>query len=114
MPWDLGCYRILVYVFEKVFELPAYWTVDEVCESITREADFRVEAANTSRARVQIVPLLLMSDTEQGDLVGSVQNVYVPLVEDEVLSKRIMCTEWIDGVKVKSLQLLFVTGSIVK
>jgi len=26
MPWDLACYRLLVYTFEVLFDLPVYWT----------------------------------------------------------------------------------------
>ncbi len=44
--------------FEKLFDLPAYWTVDEVIDNITEEADFRLEAQNTARARVGPFPLL--------------------------------------------------------
>ena len=26
MPWDLLCYRVMVYAFDYLFELPMYWT----------------------------------------------------------------------------------------
>ena len=30
MPWDLLCYRIMVYAFDYLFELPMYWTGKDV------------------------------------------------------------------------------------
>lgn len=26
MPWDLLCYRIMVFAFDHLFDLPMYWT----------------------------------------------------------------------------------------
>ena len=28
LPWDLACFRLLVFCFEKIFDLPMYWTCD--------------------------------------------------------------------------------------
>eukprot|EP00045_Choanoeca_perplexa_P009278 m.88452 g.88452 ORF g.88452 m.88452 type:complete len:550 (+) comp14832_c0_seq2:1271-2920(+) len=85
MPFDLFCYRIATWAFEKTFDLPLYWTTDEVCDTITREADFKAEAQFTKQARV--------------DLMGNVDKVYVPLVYDKFTRTRVMVQEWIPGVK---------------
>jgi aarF domain-containing kinase len=53
MPFDLLCYRIFTWAFEKTFDLPLYWTTDEVCATISREADFKAEAQFTKQARVR-------------------------------------------------------------
>ncbi|EGD79771.1 atypical/ABC1/ABC1-B protein kinase [Salpingoeca rosetta] len=85
MPWDLLCYRVLVWCFEKAFDLPMYFTVNHVCESVSKEADFLCEATFTERAR--------------RDLVGTVPRVYVPHIHRDLTRRRIMTMEWIDGVK---------------
>eukprot|EP00043_Microstomoeca_roanoka_P014111 m.139014 g.139014 ORF g.139014 m.139014 type:complete len:524 (+) comp15931_c0_seq2:222-1793(+) len=85
MPWDLFCYRVMVWFYEKAFDLPMYFTVENVCESVSKEADFKSEAAFTERARA--------------DLVGTVPHVYVPQVYHELTGTRVMTMEWIDGVK---------------
>ncbi len=41
LPWDLACFRLLVFCFEKIFDLPMYWTVDSICDVLHQEADFR-------------------------------------------------------------------------
>jgi aarF domain-containing kinase len=61
MPFDLFCYRLLTWAFDKVFDLPLYWTVDNICESVTREADFRSEAAFTKQAKVAFPAHRLLS-----------------------------------------------------
>ena len=74
MPWDLLCYRIMVWTLEKAFDLPMYWTgvsnalcmpigpidscailcgvVDNICKTLTTETDFLKEADFTRRAKV--------------------------------------------------------------
>eukprot|EP00056_Hartaetosiga_gracilis_P004992 m.80144 g.80144 ORF g.80144 m.80144 type:complete len:524 (-) comp12005_c0_seq1:4013-5584(-) len=87
MPWDLFCYRALVYFFDKSFDLPMYFTVDNVCESLTREGDFLSEAVFTKQAR---------------DDMTNVPNAYVPFIYDDLTTTRVMVMEWIDGVKLSS------------
>lgn len=89
LPWDLGCYRFLVFALEKIFDLPMYWTVDSVCESIRNEADFRVEAQNADRAREN----LPKSTT-----------AYVPIVYKDLTTKRVLTMEWVDGVKINDVE----------
>ena len=92
IPWDLACYRLLVYAFEVIFDLPVYWTVDQVCEQVTKESDFLQEAENTMRARE--------------DLVGIMPDTYVPFIYPELTTKRVMTVEWIDGVKLSNAEAI--------
>jgi len=48
--WDLGCYRLVCYLFEKAFDLPIYWTVDNIEDHLRTEVDFINEAKNSERA----------------------------------------------------------------
>jgi aarF domain-containing kinase len=65
MTFDLACYKMLVWAFERIFDLPLYWTVDFIAESVRREADFRLEAHN--------------SDTAAADFEGR-EDIYIPKV----------------------------------
>mmetsp|Transcript_17098 Transcript_17098/g.33356 ORF Transcript_17098/g.33356 Transcript_17098/m.33356 type:complete len:548 (-) Transcript_17098:186-1829(-) len=85
IPWDLGCYRFLVFALEKIFDLPMYWTVDSVCDSIRQEADFRVEANNARKA-------------SEGLPEGS--SAYVPTILPDLTTKRVLTMEWVDGVRI--------------
>eukprot|EP00471_Norrisiella_sphaerica_P005560 CAMPEP_0184489228 /NCGR_PEP_ID=MMETSP0113_2-20130426/14844_1 /TAXON_ID=91329 /ORGANISM="Norrisiella sphaerica, Strain BC52" /LENGTH=549 /DNA_ID=CAMNT_0026872533 /DNA_START=94 /DNA_END=1743 /DNA_ORIENTATION=- len=84
IPWDLRCYRFLVFALEKIFDLPMYWTVDSVCKSIREEADFRQEARNADRARLGL---------------PKESTAYIPEIYPEYTTKRVLTMEWIDGVK---------------
>lgn len=44
MKWDLGAFRILLKVYERVFDLPLSWSSDYVDEHLRMEADFENEA----------------------------------------------------------------------
>ena len=112
MPFDLFCYRVFTWAFEKTFDLPLYWTTDEVCATISREADFKAEAQFTKQARVgslishqaPVVTAPCRSIVNglfrlQVDLMGNVDKVYVPLVYDTFTRTRVMVQEWIPGVK---------------
>eukprot|EP01116_Phalansterium_solitarium_P001970 TRINITY_DN1182_c0_g2_i1.p1 TRINITY_DN1182_c0_g2~~TRINITY_DN1182_c0_g2_i1.p1 ORF type:complete len:529 (-),score=159.02 TRINITY_DN1182_c0_g2_i1:168-1754(-) len=81
---DLFVYRALVYLHEKAFNLPFYWTVDYIEENLRKEVDFENEARNSERAAAAF----------SGDA-----GVHVPRVHWPLTSKRVMTAEWIDGVK---------------
>ena len=38
MTWDLACYGILAWCFEKIFDLPVYWTVGYTQDNISKFA----------------------------------------------------------------------------
>eukprot|EP00466_Bigelowiella_natans_P012016 jgi/Bigna1/85922/estExt_fgenesh1_pg.C_70026 len=87
IPWDLTCYRFLIFALEKIFDLPMYWTTDAVCKSIRQEADFRVEASNAEKARIGIDP-------------SSNSTTYIPKIHHHLTTKRVLTMEWIDGVRI--------------
>ncbi len=101
MPFDLGCYRIIVYLFEKIFDMPMYWTVDNVIDSISKESDFRIEAKNMERARKSI------TDMKRTD-------AYVPTVVWDKTGERILTQEWITGVKISNVKALKEMGFSIK
>ncbi len=101
MPFDLGCYRIIVYMFEKIFDMPVYWTVDYVVDSITKEADFRNEGRNMEKAMKGI------SDVKR-------TNAYVPKVYWNQTGRRVLTQEWIDGIKINDVNSIKAAGFSVK
>ncbi|KNC85731.1 atypical/ABC1 protein kinase [Sphaeroforma arctica JP610] len=81
---DLMTYRLIVWVFERAFDLPMYWTVAYTEENLRKELDFQHEAANSNKAKEQL---------------STFDNVYVPTVYSDRTTKRVLTSEWIDGAK---------------
>ncbi|KAF8146487.1 ABC1 family-domain-containing protein [Mycena galopus ATCC 62051] len=86
--WDLGAYRIVMWLYEKSFELPVYFIVDFVADHLRRELDFELEAENAQRTAAYVAQDPQLSKT-----------VYIPRVFPALTTKRIMTAEWIDGVR---------------
>ncbi|GAB5372082.1 hypothetical protein AAMO2058_001635000 [Amorphochlora amoebiformis] len=99
IPWDLGCYRLLVFCLEKIFDLPMYWTVHSVCDSIRQEADFRVEAKNAERASEGLVDN---------------PDAYIPHINHELTTKRVLTMEWVDGVRMTDAEKIKEMGFSVE
>ncbi|KAF7300983.1 ABC1 domain-containing protein [Mycena indigotica] len=92
--WDLGVYRIVMWLFEKVaFDLPVYFVVDFISEHLRRELDFELEANNARRTAEFVA-----ADPDLS------QTVYIPRVYLELTTKRVMTAEWIDGVRLSDRQ----------
>lgn len=79
--WTL---RTADFLFEN-FELA--WSHDEIEGNLSRELDFRIEAANGMRTRANF-------------LRSSHGRVYVPLVYDDLSTTKVLTMEFIDGVKI--------------
>ncbi|KAJ7130795.1 ABC1 family-domain-containing protein [Mycena crocata] len=87
--WDLGAYRVVMWLFEKVaFDLPVYFVVDFISDHLREELDFVREAQNAQRTAAFVAADPKLSKT-----------VYIPRVFPELTTKRIMTAEWIDGVR---------------
>lgn len=95
MDWDLSAFRILLKLYEYVFELPLSWSSDYIDEHIRMEADFENEARNAIKAdyHIQKQPTLK-------------NKVYIPKVYQEFSSKRVLVCEWVDGVKLTDIDKL--------
>ena len=89
LPWDLAVYKGLVYCFEKLFDIPMYWTVDYTAEHLRRELDFELEAKNAERMSTSL---------------SNRADCFVPAVMWEFTRKQVMTTDWVDGVKFTDLQ----------
>eukprot|EP00906_Rhabdomonas_costata_P030468 RCo043065 len=98
-PWDILCYKFLVLFFEKVFDLPMYWTTDYTTKHLRMELDFENEARNATRCAAGVA---LRSD------------VVVPAVVWPLSRKGVMTTEWVDGVKITDAKAIQAMGLDVK
>jgi aarF domain-containing kinase len=98
MPYDLLCYRTMVYVLDWYFELPMFWTTHAVIKSTSAEADFVNEAKNSERAAAAWASSLF-KDT-----------VYVPKVYWDRTARHTMTQEWVEGCKINELAKMRTAG----
>lgn len=86
--WDLWAFKVVMRIYTYWFDLPLYSVVPYVTERLSLETDFAAEARNseTMRALVDAEPAL------RG-------RVYVPRVYPEFTSRRVLVTEWVEGVR---------------
>ncbi|KAF8509996.1 ABC1 family-domain-containing protein [Hysterangium stoloniferum] len=91
--WDLGAYRIVMWIYEQIFDMPVYFLVDFVSSHLRLELDFINEAENANRTAALIA--------SEPQLSGK---VYVPKVFPEYTTKKIMTSEYIEGVKLSDRQ----------
>ncbi|KAK0729686.1 ABC1 family-domain-containing protein [Lasiosphaeris hirsuta] len=86
--WDLWAFKVVTRVYTYWFDLPLYSLVPFITERLMLETDFENEAKNSELMR-QLV-------ADESRLRG---RVYVPPVYHELSSKRVLTTEWIEGVR---------------
>lgn len=80
--------RTVTWIYSKWFDLPLYTLVPFITERLELETDFINEAKNSETMR---------------DLVNSEKSlkgrVYIPTVYSEFTTRRVLTTEWIEGVR---------------
>eukprot|EP01134_Creolimax_fragrantissima_P003346 CFRG3346T1 len=88
---DLMTYRLIVYLFEKIFDLPLYWTIPYTEDNLRKELNFEIEASNSNQAKAEL---------------AGIPNVYVPIIYPERTTRRVLTSEWIDGVKLNDTEAI--------
>ncbi|KAF5596525.1 atypical ABC1 ABC1-B kinase [Fusarium subglutinans] len=86
--WDLWAFKTVAWIYSKWFDLPLYKLVPFITERLELETDFVNEAKNSEKMRELV-------NTEK-TLKG---RVYIPTVYPEFTTKRVLVTEWIEGVR---------------
>ncbi|GAO14555.1 uncharacterized protein UV8b_04358 [Ustilaginoidea virens] len=86
--WDLWAFRAVTWIYSKWFDLPLYTLVPFITERLELETDFLNEARNSETMR----SLINSEKTLKG-------RVYIPLVYPDLTTKRVLTTEWIEGVQ---------------
>ncbi|KAI2637971.1 ABC1-domain-containing protein [Hypomontagnella submonticulosa] len=86
--WDLWAFKVVMRIYTWWFDLPLYSLVPFITERLMLETDFEAEARNSEIMR---------------DLVNSEPSlkgrIYIPQVYPEFTTKRVLVTEWIEGVR---------------
>ncbi|TQN71923.1 ABC1 family protein [Colletotrichum shisoi] len=86
--WDLWAFKTVAWIYSKWFDLPLYSLVPFITERLELETDFLNEAKNSETMRELI--------QSEKSLRG---RVYVPKVYSELSTRRVMVTEWIEGIR---------------
>ncbi|KAF3007010.1 hypothetical protein E8E14_008779 [Neopestalotiopsis sp. 37M] len=86
--WDLWAFKVVMKVYTWWFDLPLYSIVPFITERLMLETDFESEARNSETMRQLI--------SSEPSLKG---RVYVPKVYPEFTTRRILVTEWIEGIR---------------
>lgn len=86
--WDLWALKVVMYLYDKFFDLPLYPLVPYISERLRSETDFVNEARNARNAMKNV--------DADARLRG---RVYIPRVDEALSTSRVMTAEWIDGAR---------------
>ncbi|RMZ87072.1 hypothetical protein DV736_g5699, partial [Chaetothyriales sp. CBS 134916] len=86
--WDLWAFKVVTRLYTWYFDLPFYVLVPYITERLQLECDFENEASN-ARKMAQLVK----GEPRLRD------RVYIPVIYDDLSSKRVLTAEWIEGVR---------------
>ncbi|RAL12223.1 ABC1 kinase family protein [Aspergillus homomorphus CBS 101889] len=86
--WDLWAFKVVTWIYSRMFDIPFYSLVPYVTERLSLETDFVNEADNSEN-----MARLVAGEPRLRD------RVYIPKVYRELSSKRVMTAEWIEGVR---------------
>ena len=80
----------MTWVYTRAFDIPFYSLVPYISERLSLETDFANEASNSEKTADLVA--------QEPRLRG---RVYIPKVHRELSSRRVMTTEWIEGVRLR-------------
>ncbi|KAL2866994.1 ABC1 kinase family protein [Aspergillus lucknowensis] len=86
--WDLWAFKVVTWVYSRVFDIPFYGLVPYVSERLFLETDFENEADNSEQMAKFVAGESRLRD-----------RVYIPKIYRELSSKRVMTAEWVEGVR---------------
>lgn len=84
--WDLWSFRILLKLYERIFELPLSFSGQYISDQIEQETFFDRELANSLRAKKAI-------ETDPEAMVR--KTCYVPQFYQDFCTQRVLVMEWI-------------------
>lgn len=96
IPVDLAVYRLMSWVYSKIFDIRLTSITRYIAEQIVKETDFRNESSNSRQLAEYIA----------NDPVAKRLNIYIPKCYDQFTTERVMVTEWIDGFSLTDKQKL--------
>ncbi|RMZ81294.1 hypothetical protein DV737_g2570, partial [Chaetothyriales sp. CBS 132003] len=86
--WDLWAFKVVTRLYTWYFDLPFYVLVPYITERLQLECDFENEASNAKK-----MAELVKREPRLRD------RVYIPVIYDDLSSKRVLTAEWIEGVR---------------
>ncbi|KAL7421425.1 hypothetical protein Q5752_004311 [Cryptotrichosporon argae] len=99
MDWDLWSYRSLMWLAQRIFDLPMYFVAEYVSSQMRLETSFTHEADNARRCAELLARTPQLKD-----------DVYVPRVFGEAEGckggERVMVMEWVDGCRLNDREQL--------
>lgn len=93
--WDLAAYRGVMWVYERLFNMPVYFIAQSVSRQMELEVVFSQEVANGEELAAHI--------EADKSLRG---RVYVPKVYKDLSTDRVIVSEWIDGLGMNQMDEL--------
>lgn len=96
VPIDLRVYRFMSRVYSKVFDIPLSYITGYIADQLIKEMDFTIEAVNCKRLALYI----------ENDPITDNLDIYVPKTYDELSSRKVLVSEWIDGLSLARKQKL--------
>lgn len=87
--WDLFTYRNMMWVYEKMFDMPIAFISRYISSRMKLEIDFRREVENSEITRKNV-------EREWG--AGDFPKVYIPKIYRGLSTERVLVAEWIEGV----------------
>ncbi|RKF60122.1 ABC1 family protein C10F6.14c [Erysiphe neolycopersici] len=86
--WDLWAFNIVTRIYSFWFNLPLDKLVPYISERLQLETDFTNEVLNAERMKCLVANEPRLRD-----------RVYIPKIYPDLSTKRVMTTEWIEGVR---------------
>ncbi|SNX82614.1 uncharacterized protein MEPE_01320 [Melanopsichium pennsylvanicum] len=86
--WDLWSFRILLKLYERIFELPLAFSGQYISDQIEQETFFTHELSNSLRAKAAI-------EMDADALVR--KTCYIPQFYQDLCTERVLVMEWIGG-----------------
>lgn len=93
---DLFVYRLISKMYEGIFKIPFSFFTRYVSDQLIKETDFIHELNNAENLRN-----LLTNDKEFDNF-----NVYIPKNYEDISTKQVLISEWIDGISLTDKQRL--------
>ncbi|GAA6023072.1 hypothetical protein JCM8202_004662 [Rhodotorula sphaerocarpa] len=95
MEWDLFCYRVLLWSYEKIFDLPVAFVSQYVSEQMRKEGNLRHEADNAMRTAEYLAKEPTLRD-----------RVRVPKIYDEWTGESVMTAEFVQACRLTDTKRL--------
>ncbi|GAA97842.1 uncharacterized protein L969DRAFT_52271 [Mixia osmundae IAM 14324] len=95
MEFDLFSYKALMWTYEKIFDIPAYFVADYVANQLRREVDFMEEARNAEKTAKFL--------DDEPSLKG---RIVIPRVDWQWTSERVMTADFYKGCKLTDTQAI--------